>query len=443
MAKSNVLEETVEQRRDDLFEPPPNAFVLRVTAGVDRGVAFQFDGGQPPVLAGQSPACAVRLGDREVSRRHASFEVAGGRVRVTDLGSTNGTFVDGVAVVDAYVRPGQSLQLGATTLVLEAAAPAANRAPVMASSFGRMLGRSAAMRRLYPIFTRLASANVPVIIEGETGTGKELLAESLHELGPRAAGPFVVLDCGALPAEDVERELFGREGGSPGIFEQANGGTLLIDEIGDLDLAIQPKLLRVLDRGEIVRMGGNQPIRIDVRVIAATHRNLDRDIQTGRFREDLFHRIAVARVELPPLRKRAGDIALLAMHFGGGRLVNAGADAALLSRWEDDPWPGNVRALRNAVTRHLMLGDVEALSVASVASRPDAGQTMAVGQFVAEAVSAGRPLAESRQRIVEAFERLYIDAVLAKHGGHVLKAASEAGVARRYFQILKARSPRP
>ena len=438
---------TVERQRFDIVDPPPSTFVLRVLEGPDRGASFVIDGGAAPVHAGKSEACEIRLTDPEVSRRHASFEVGTNRVRVTDLGSTNGTFLENVAIVDAYLRVGQSIQLGGTTLRLDRDATPSQRKPLStAAAFGRMLGHSIAMRRLYPLFERIAHSDVPVIIEGETGTGKELLAETIHESGGRANGPFIVLDCAALPANvpgGLEERLFGRVDGMPGVFEQAHGGTLFLDEIGDLVATMQPKLLRAIERAEVVRLGDHKPIRFDVRVLAATHRDIDREIQAGRFREDLYHRLAVARVELPPLRKRRGDVELLAAHFAGGKLGGA-EDALLMSRWQDYAWPGNVRELKNAIARRLALGEIAAVepavesgtmlpgSVAPQAEKP-------IGRFVEEALAETMPLGASRQRVVEVYDRLYIEGVLAKHNGHVLRAASEAGVARRYFQILKAR----
>jgi two-component system, NtrC family, response regulator HydG len=438
---------TVQRQRFDVSDPAPSTFVLRVVEGPDRGASFVIGGGGGPVHAGKSEACEIRLTDPEASRRHASFEVGTNRVRVIDLGSTNGTILENVNIVDAYLRVGQAVQLGATTLRLERAPAGAARKPLSdATSFGRLLGRSVEMRRLYPLFERLALSDVPVIIEGETGTGKELLAETLHESGRRASGPFVVLDCATLPANaasGLEERLFGRLHGPPGVFEQAHGGTLFLDEIGDLDAMMQPKLLRAIERAEVVRVGDVNPIRFDVRVIAATHRDIDREIQAERFREDLYHRLAVARIELPPLRKRRGDVELLATHFAGPSFGGA-LDALLMSRWQDYAWPGNVRELKNAIARRLALGEiataepcVDSERMPIEAAAPQAGKP--IGRFVEEALAQTMPLGASRQRVVELYDRLYIEGVLAKHNGHVLRAASEAGVARRYFQILKAR----
>jgi transcriptional regulator with GAF, ATPase, and Fis domain len=312
--------------------------------------------------------------------------------------------------------------------------------------FGRMIGASVAMRRIYPLCEKLARARVPVIIEGETGTGKENLAESLHAVGG-AQGPFVVFDCTTVSPNLVEAELFGHERGAftgaiasrPGVFELANGGTLLLDEIGDLDLPLQAKLLRALDRGEVKRVGGNTSIRVDVRVLAATRRDLDKEVAAGRFRDDLFHRLAVARIELPPLRERHGDISLLARHFCqqmGGR--PDALSPALLARFEDSSWPGNVRELRNAVARVLALGEDQAPDLelsGEMASPGGRGGASWIDPLCDGSV----PFPVARRRAIEAFERRYVQNVLAKHDGNVAKAAQASGIALRYFQLVKAR----
>jgi two-component system response regulator HydG len=325
------------------------SFEIRVVEGADQGQRLLLDTSLPArVLVGTSPTCELHLTDRQVSRRHASLEIVDGRLRILDLESTNGTFVDHVPIVGAYLEGAEFIRMGSTTLRIDRGPSKPAAALPTTSRFGRMLGGSESMRRIYPLCERLAASMFPVIIEGETGTGKEVLAESLHEEGPRAQGPFIVFDCTAVPPTLVESELFGHERGAytgavanrKGVFEQADGGTLLIDEIGDLDLALQPKFLRALERSEVRRLGGDRVIHVDVRVLCATRRDLDREVQLGHFRDDLFHRLAVARIELPPLRKRHGDVALLARHFAqqlGGGAGAVGAD--LLRRWEEYTWP--------------------------------------------------------------------------------------------------------
>jgi DNA-binding NtrC family response regulator len=414
---------------------------LRVVA--DDGAWSLAGASAERMLVGTSPVCAIRLSDPHVSRRHAAFELRRGRVHIVDLESTNGTFVDGVAVSDAPLAEGQTIRVGDTRLrlVSDEASDAIELSP--ATSFGRVAGGSVAMRRLYPLCERLAQTNVPVIIEGETGTGKEVLAEALHEMGPRAKGPFVVFDCTAVPPNLVESELFGHEKGAftgavatrKGVFEQADGGTLLIDELGDLELALQPKLLRAIERSEVRRVGGNQVIRFDVRIISATRRDLDREIEAGRFRDDLFHRLAVARVELPPLRKRIGDVPRLAEKFWtalGGDLAKAPSD--LFQRWSGEPWVGNVRELRNAVARELALGGLGRVAHKSAKSEPPKGDDL-----VTRILERDEPLAVARRLMQDELDARYLERLLDKNDGDTARVAEIAGVSRRYVQALLAR----
>jgi two-component system, NtrC family, response regulator HydG len=437
------------------YEPdsaPTARFAIVVVEGPDRGARIAIDGAEPaPVLVGLGPVCSLRLTDRQVSRRHAALDVQGGRIRVTDLGSTNGTFVDGVAVVDAYLRGGEVLRMGGTALRVDRESEPAPVAPSTDQAFGRLLGASLEMRRLYPLAKRLAASMVPVVIEGETGTGKEVLAEAIHEASPRADGPYVVFDCTVVSSSLIESELFGHERGAftgavsarKGVFEQAHGGTLLIDEIGDLDAALQAKLLRAIERSEIRRVGGDRAIKVDVRVLAATRRDLDHEVQEGRFRDDLFHRLAVGRIELPPLRRRRGDIAFLAKHFWTTLGATRPLSQELMLRWEDYAWPGNVRELRNAVARQIAVGDLTRSSAAETLRAPAApGAAEGTGPgsgVIADVLAKRLPLTMARAEVVEAFEQLYLEQVLAEHGGNVVRAAAASGIARRYFQILRSR----
>ncbi|HWL84174.1 MAG TPA: sigma-54-dependent Fis family transcriptional regulator, partial [Polyangiaceae bacterium] len=253
-------------------------YALIVRDGPQSGLRFAFNGTRGMrVLVGKGPACELRLEDPMISRRHAAFEIGAKGLRVTDLDSTNGTTVNGVPIGEAYVRDGDRVRVAETTLAIEHGAP---RSVPLANEarFGRMLGVSAVMRRLYPLCWRFAQSELPVLIEGETGTGKEVLAEAIHEASSRAKGPFVVFDCTAVPPSLAESMLFGHERGAftgaiaarKGVFEEAHGGTLFIDELGELDASLQPKLLRALERSEVQRVGSNQWMRVDVRIIAAT-----------------------------------------------------------------------------------------------------------------------------------------------------------------------------
>jgi len=427
-------------------------FVLTVVDGPDAGAQLAIDENQPsPLLVGQSPACTLRLRDPQVSRRHLALEIVGQRLRITDLDSTNGTYCAELAVRDAYLRGGESLQIGQTRLRVERHAAAAPRLPSDRTGFGRVLGESLAMRRLYPLVERLAASDIPLVVEGETGTGKEALAEAIHERSARAGGPFVVFDCTATPAQLMESDLFGHERGAftgavalrKGVFELAHGGTLLIDEIGELDVALQPKLLRAIERSEIRRVGSGAVVRVDVRIIAATRRDLDKQVQDQRFRDDLFYRLAVGRIELPALRKRQGDMAMLARHFW----TQLGGDPRALSgeairRWEAEDWPGNVRQLRNSVARALALGDLEGGVDAddgapALSARPPQVPAGAMPDAFLDGVIAERlPLPVARMRVVKEFEQRYIAGLLAEHGT-VARAAAASGIARRYFQILR------
>jgi two-component system, NtrC family, response regulator HydG len=437
-------------RHESASQSPPLAVALRlrVVEGVDTGLATIIDDGRPGrLLIGRSPACELLLNDARVSRRHAAIEIVDGKVRVSDLGSTNGTLVDHVAIVEAELRAGERITIGSTRILVEAVE---SDRPALAerSSFGRVLGASREMRRLYPLCEKLAVARVPILIEGETGTGKEVLAESIHEEGPRRDQPFVVFDCTIVPPNLMESELFGHERGAftgathprVGVLEQAHGGTLLVDEIGDLDLSLQSKLLRALDKLEFRRVGGSKTIKVDVRIIAATRRDLDREVQAGRFRDDLFHRLAVARIELPPLRRRRGDVPLLVSEICRQLGSDSSAfDAEVFARWEQYDWPGNVRELRNAVARKVELGEeLELGSGGGEEARATAAEE-AVSDAVERVLALELPIQVARQRVIDEFERRYVQRVLAAHGGNVSRAALTSGIARRHFHRLLAR----
>ncbi len=421
-------------------------FAVEVTEGPDRGLLLAFDSTRPTsLLIGQGQACDLRLSDHQVSRRHAALDFTDRGLRVTDLGSTNGTLVGGLRVAEAYLVGGETLQVGQSTVKV-LGAPASGKPELStAQGFGRMIGESPEMRRIYPLCERLARSDVAIVIEGETGTGKEVLAEALHEASRRCAGPFVVFDCTAIAPSLLESVLFGHEKGSftgavsqrIGIFEQAHGGTLFIDEIGELDALLQPKLLRAIERGEVQRIGSSRWERVDVRIVAATRRDLDREVQAGRFRDDLFYRLAVGRIELPPLRRRRGDIRVLSRHFWrqiAGEIRPMPPD--IIERLEDYAWPGNVRELQNAIARHVAVGD---LATTPDVSRPSAPPVAGTEDVIERVLAMNLPLPRARAEVVEEFERRYVQEVLARYDGNVARAASASGIALRYFQLIKAR----
>src|SRR5690349_5305329 len=279
---------------------------------------------------------------------------------LVDLGSTNGTFVNKVRIKEAFLEPGCTIKVGDSRLRFGAGKEEVPIVPSRDNRCGSLIGGNARMREIYAIIEKIAPTGTTVVIEGETGTGKEVVAQTIHSLSPRARAELVVFDCGAVPPNLIESELFGHEKGSftgammtrTGLFEQADGGTLFLDELGELPLDLQPKLLRALEQREVRRVGSSKPIKVDVRIIAATNRNLEDEVRAGRFRQDLFYRLSVVRLHLPALRERADDIPLLVRHFLRSQSYNRGADGTQRVTGVSPPamdaltayrWPGNVR----------------------------------------------------------------------------------------------------
>jgi DNA-binding NtrC family response regulator len=411
---------------------PAPLFVLRVMNGRDAGKTRVLDWNVAPrVMVGQSRLSELALADARVSRRHLALAPAGHRVRVTDLESTNGTRVGGIRIVEALLEGGELIEIGdsALKLVRAGSLPAAQHSR---ASFGRVLGRSPEMQPLFALAERLASSPLPLLLEGETGTGKELLAEAIHEAGPRAAYPMVVHDASAFSGEDELVALFGRE--APGAIELAHGGTVVLDEVGELGDAAQMRLATFVERGVLQRLGHSQGLRVDVRVIATTRRDLERQVQTGAFREELLYRLAGARLEVPPLRTRQGDVDLLARHFwalfgGPGELPRTFA----LTLAQHD-WPGNVRELEHAIARRMALGDDLSALVRSGPGAPRAGT-----DFLDSVLDLNLAMPHARQKVIEEFEQRYVARAIAEHGGNVSRAAAASGLTRRYFHMLRSK----
>lgn len=414
------------------------------------------------VTLGRGRDADLRVDQPSLSRRHLRIDLDDQRLTVTDLDSANGTTLRGVrlpAGVAVEVAANEPLGAGDVTLVIQElrAVASAPGAPAAAAPSGRLTGPrvdpiilDAAMQRLHGVATRVARGTIAVLLVGETGTGKEVLAEAMHEHSPRASKPYVILDCTTLPANLIEAELFGHERGSftgavgqrRGVFEEADGGTLFIDEIGDLDISLQPKLLRVLERGELRRVGGAQRIRVDVRVIAATRRDLDQAVETGAFRDDLFHRLAVGRLTLPPLRKRQGDIAFLAQHFWRELAPSQPLPAALLARWEAYAWPGNVRELRNTIARQIATGGLEQQSPApadQVTATPEVRAVLQRAEAqLRDLLWSHSPIPITRVTALDVLQRAHVERALLEHGGSIDAAARSLGVGKRYLHMLKA-----
>ncbi len=415
-------------------------FRLEVVSGPDAGGAVVSSGERTRV--GTHASSTLVLTDRAVSRVHLELTASGGRVTLRDAGSRNGTFVDGVSVAEAHLADGAIIRIGRSEIRYSIAP---GKVPVRMSSrtsFGGLVGRSPAMRAVFDALERVAASETTVLLTGETGTGKELAAESLHSESARAEGPFVVIDCGALPKDLLEAELFGYESGAftgatqmrKGAFETAHGGTVFLDEIGELSTDLQPKLLRVLERKEVKRLGSAIHLKVDVRVVAATHRPLSAWVNERRFRSDLYYRIAVLEVRLPPLRERRQDLPLLVARLMQGLTTTPAVEEQLrsdaflqeLARYE---WPGNVRELRNYLERCIVLREDMPLPRGAAAATADG----------APAVDIEKPLRESRERWVRGFERRYLEGLLQRHSGNVSAAARAAEVDRVYFHRLLSR----
>ena len=438
--------ENETRRHGTSVAAPPSSLDALVVEGADAGKRVALDASGGKILVGTSALCDLRLGDPTVSRRHASVERTELGILLSDLGSTNGTYLGDTRIVAAFLNEGARIRVGSTVIEIrasEAAPPKTKRA----ASLGRMASSSPRMINVLTLCQRLAPSDMPVVLEGETGTGKERLAESIHEASGRAAHPFVVLDCRTTPGELAEGYLFGeqRPDGSsrPGIFEQAGEGTLLLDEPGDLSLEMQAKLLRALDKGVFQRVGDPAPRRFLARILVATSQDFDRLVDEGKLREDLYHRLAGARIEVPPLRRRREDIASLA----GELWTELGGKGFLpdefLERFEGYDWPGNVRELERALGRFLVLGDSVSLLVTRThrhKARPTDDEDESDGKdLLTRVLGANLGYSEARERMLDGFERAYLEKALADSGGNVAAAAARSGIARRHFQRLRAR----
>ncbi len=413
-------------------------FRLRVVAGPDAGRTFESRGER--TVIGSHESADLALADPTVSRFHCELIVHAGGVEVNDLGSRNGTLINGVSIVAAHVAPGAVLTLGRTQVHFEVG-DSVVRLPVSSRQrFGLLVGRSRAMATLFASLERAAACDSTVLLQGETGTGKDAAAESIHQESARRDRPFVVVDCGSIPPNLIESELFGHQRGAftgatsdrAGALESANTGTLFLDELGELPLDLQPKLLRALERREVRRVGGTTQIPVDVRIIAATNRDLRADVNAGRFRADLYSRLAVLEVVMPPLRERAEDVPLLVQHILGQLEVADDPRATPLRTPEfvaavtAHAWPGNVRELRNYVERCL------AYETRLPLDPPDVADPLSL-------LDPHVPLRVVRERWGRLMERTYLERLLELHGDNVAAAARAAGVDRVHLHRLLSR----
>jgi transcriptional regulator with PAS, ATPase and Fis domain len=387
-----------------------------------------------PCVVGTDEGCDVRVIDPHVSRRHCEVSLTDAGVVLRDLGSKNGTFIGNVEVREAVVQPGTIVRFGDHLLVVRVTGAPREIPLSLSARFGAAVGGTVNMRALFARLEVAARTDETVLLLGDSGTGKELLARGIHDASARRAGPFTVFDCGAVAPSLVEAELFGFVRGAftgadrerAGIFEQANGGTLFLDEIGELPLDVQPKLLRALESRQAKRVGGSSWIPLDVRIVAATHRDLAANMASGAFRPDLYYRLAVLQARVPPLRERRDDIELLTERFlaeWSPPLTVHDLPPGTLEMLRRHEWPGNVRELRNALSRIVVFREAD-LGAGNTGMRGD-GETLL-----------SLPLRDARQQVIERFEHDYVTKQLAAHGGNVTRAAEACGVSRQFLHRL-------
>jgi DNA-binding NtrC family response regulator len=408
---------------------------LVVERGPDEGKEISLEGAA--IVVGTDARCDLVLHDETVSKRHVELGFTPLGPLLRDLGSTNGTFVDGHRAVQIYLNRAARIEAGETRLRFSLLGGEVEIPLARATNFGALLGHSPVMRAAFAILERAARTDSTVLITGESGTGKELAARAVHEQSPRRDGPFVVFDCGAVTPTLLQSELFGHARGAftgaatdrTGAFEAAQRGTLVLDEVGELPLELQPKLLRVLDQRTVQRLGETRARAVDVRFVACTNRNLAEEVSAGRFREDLFYRLSVISLRLPPLRERPEEVPRLVRYFMTRLAPGAAGEApaelppeleALLLRHD---WPGNVRELRNVVERFLALPGVSPAALLAASA--------SVQSAAAPAEALLLPYHEAKGLWVDRFEKVYLARLLEVHQGNVSAVSREAGISRQ------------
>ena len=413
-------------------------FKLRVVDGPDAGAEHVTDARE--VSVGTSPGNDLVLRDGTVSRHHCAIVETDRGVLLRDLGSTNGTKLEGHRVEGAYLNAGATFQVGITKIRFEPLNDVVHEPLSGAERCGRMLGRSAVMRRTFALAEKVAGTDATVLILGETGTGKGVLAEAIHRMSKRAAEPFVVVDCSAIAPSLIESELFGHVKGAftgahttqPGSFVAARRGTVFLDEVGELPLSLQPKLLRALEERMIKPVGGTDAVRLDVRVIAATNRDLRREVNQGTFRADLFFRLNVMTIALPSLRDHKEDIPLLVQHVHEQFADGLAAPQPLVDEFSKRDWHGNVRELRNAVEQAALLGMMELRS-----STPPPAPSAYGGEASApETFDPNLSFRQAKELAISAWEKGYLRELLALTSGNLSRAAREAKTDRNHLREL-------
>ncbi|MBW2463671.1 MAG: sigma 54-dependent Fis family transcriptional regulator [Deltaproteobacteria bacterium] len=419
---------------------------LVVLSGDARGTESVID--KDVYSIGKASDSDLVLIDQTVSRTHCEIVHEAKGYLLRDLGSTNGTLLDGAEIREAYLKPGAIITVGKVELKVRPFSERIEMLPSDATSFGEARGKSVSMREIFGLLERLGPTDATMLLTGETGTGKDVLARSIHASSARKDKPFIVVDCGAVVGSLIESELFGHEKGSftgatnqrQGAFELADGGTLFLDEIGELSLDLQPKLLRVLEQRSFRRVGGSREIRVDIRIIAATKRNLKMEVERGKFREDLYFRLAVVPIEVPPLRERREDVPVLVeelMKQLAGEDEPLTVSAASVGSLSGHDWPGNVRELRNVLERATYIAramgqDELNLSTLPLGGAPQQDPSNAgLPKFVA-----GRSYRDTKAEWESVFEKTYVEWLLDRNDGNISAAAREADMDRKYLHKL-------
>ncbi len=436
-------------------EEAPDVVSLRkcqlvVADGSDRGKKVTLS--RNVTKLGKRDTNDLILSDKAVSRLHCEIEYTADSFLLRDMGSTNGTFLNGSKVKEAYLAPGDLIKIGNTSIEFVAFDEKVKIEPSAHNSFGAMVGKSLKMRQIFAILEKISPSQATVIIGGETGTGKDLVAQAIHEHSQRKDKPFVVFDCSAVAPNLIESELFGHERGAftgavkarRGAFEAAHTGTLFLDEIGELPLDLQPKLLRALEQREVKRVGSNVPVKTDVRVVCASNKNLKEEISEGRFREDLYYRLSVVKITLPPLRERSEDIEPIVEALLARGAFNQQADGSLKVTKVDDEaikvlqrysWPGNVRELANVIERASSFVEGDTITRAHldfIFAEMEHGEEMTERMQIDASV----PFKDAKQQIVEEFEKKYLVDLLEQHGHNLSKASREAKIDRKHLRNL-------
>lgn len=438
----------LEDQKDVVFQRKCRLLVIE---GASKGKKLDLT--RAVIRIGKRENNDLMVEDKTVSRNHLEILQTEDSYLLKDLESTNGTFINDLKVKEAYLTPGDVIRIGNTRIEFTAFDEKVQIEPSTHQEFGPLFGRSRKMRQIFGILEKISPTNATVIIEGETGTGKEVVARAIHENSPRKNKSFVVFDCGGVAENLIESELFGHLKGAftgaiatrKGAFEEATGGTVFLDEIGELSLDLQPKLLRALEQREVKKVGSNESTPIDVRVICATNRNLRKEVSEGRFREDLYYRLSVVKIQVPPLRERPDDIPFLVEKFLASSKFNQMPDGKLhVTRVEDDAlkmltryqWPGNVRELVNILERVAPLVDGNSITGQHISylfqemekEEEEATERMTVDMRL--------PFKEAKQKIVENFEKDYLAALLRRNNYNISKTAREAGVDRKHIRNL-------